>query len=260
MFHGNILNILNGKIKIFGKFEMKIPSLKDNFGPEILERGRTYYKEGRVKNLIVDGKTIAAVVAGNRNYRVRMDLTKRDFKCTCPCDFNCKHMAAVLYVLRENKEVETINNLKNQLNKKSKKELVGVLQKILVSEPRFKTLISNNTKDIKNLIKSLNMDYEEDVDTLIDDVDQLYELIMEKDKKLDTFVTLFKQCFSIWEDFGGVEPLEDSMFTILETISKEAKKLPKEKRQALLQELVNLTREYDFFWDSIDDKGIRLQY
>ena len=50
------------------------------------------------------------------------------------------------------------------------------------------------------------------------------------------------------------------MFIVLERISKEAKELPKDERKALLQKLIDLTREYDFFWDSIDDKGLKLKY
>jgi uncharacterized Zn finger protein len=64
--------------------KIKIPSLKNNFGSEIVERGYDYYKQGRVKNLIVDGKKAKAIVIGNRNYRVTIDLAKNNFKCTCP--------------------------------------------------------------------------------------------------------------------------------------------------------------------------------
>ncbi len=48
------------------------------------------------------------------------------------------------------------------------------------------------------------------------------------------------------------------MFEILYTVSKEAKKLPKKKRQEVLQEIVKLTSEYDFFWDCIDDTGVNI--
>lgn len=239
---------------------MKIPSLKNNFGSEILERGYDYYKEGRIKNLIVDGKKVKAVVIGNRNYRITIDLAKNNFKCTCPCDFNCKHAAAVLYELRENAEVETVDNLKTKLNKKSKEELAAILQKILVSEPRFKKLLGNKPEDISKTIKSLDLDYDEDIDKFVDDVNNLYDSIMKQKDKLNNLVALFKKCFKIWDELGGVEPLEDSMFEILETVSKEAKKLSKNKRQSLIQGLVDLTRGFDFFWDSIDDRGINIKF
>ena len=239
---------------------MKIPSLKNNFGSEILKRGYDYYKQGRVKNMIIDGKKIKATVIGSRNYRVTVNISDNDFKCTCPYEFNCKHEAAVLYSLRENINFDTTSNLKNELSKKSKEDLVAVLLKILVSEPRFKKFLSSNQQSINREINSLDIDYEEDIDKFVDEIDELYELIIKQDNKLNILVALFKKCFKIWDDLGGVEPLEDSMFEMLESISKEAKKLPKRDRQSLIQELVDLTRDFDFFLDSIDDSGIKIKY
>lgn len=240
---------------------MKIPSLKNNFGSEIIERGYDYYRKNRVKNIIVDGKKVKATVAGNRNYRVTIDLESNDFKCTCPCDFNCKHAVAVLYKLKDNKNIETVDDIKNELSKKSKDELIFLLQKILASEPRFRKFLSNKPEDIIKSINSLDMDYEEDIDKFIEQVEELQEFILKnQEDKLNNLVSLFKKCFETYDDYGGIEELEDSMFTMLEDISKSAKKLPKNERQSLMQELVTLTRNFDFFWDSIDDGGIKINY
>ncbi len=235
--------------------KIKIPSLKSNFSSEIIERGYDYYKQGRVKNLIIDGEKAKAVVVGNRNYRVTIDLTKSYFKCTCPYGFNCKHEVAVIYELRKNKYVETGDNIKNQLIKKPKEELIAILYKILTLNPKFKKFLSNKTEDIKKAINSIDMNEDEDIDEFVGDVDDIYDLIMQQPEKLDNMVTLFKKCFKIWDNFGGVEPLEDSMFMILEAISKEAKKLPKEDRQPLIQEITDLVGEFDFFLDSMDFRG-----
>lgn len=239
---------------------MKIPAFKKKFSPEILKRGYDYYKEGRVTNLIIDGNTSSAIVVGNRRYRVKLNLKTGDYRCTCPCEFNCKHMVAVLYALKENKNVETTDNLKEQLNQKSKDELIAILQKILVSEPRFKLLLGSEAKDVKKIISSLSVDLDQDVDELIDEVDRLFEAILARNDKLTLLVILFKKSFSLWDEVGGIEPLESSMFDILEAISIEAKKLKKDERQQLLQELVDLTKDFEFFWDSIDDRGLRLRY
>ena len=239
---------------------MKIPSLKNNFGKEILERGHKYYKDGRVKNLIIDGKNARAVVHGSRNYRVTIDLARDYFKCTCPCDFNCKHAAAVIYSLREKSKLDTADDLKSKISKKPKEELVEILRKILVSEPRFNKFLSNQPQDITKSINSLELDYDEDIDKFVEDADDLYELIMKQNNKIYSLVLLFKKCFEIYEEMQEMGALYESMFEILESISTEAKKLPKIKRKNLLQELVNLTEWYDFFWDRIDDKGIKLDY
>jgi len=235
---------------------MKIPSIKNNFSEAVIERGHDYYKEGRIRSLVLDNNKARAVVVGNRNYKVTLDLKKKDFRCTCPCDFNCKHAVAVLYELRNNKNIETVEDIQNQLNKRSKDELIKIIQKMLSSEPRFKKLISNNKKDIEKAIKALDLGYGEDIDKFTEDVDELYELINEKKDKLDNLILLFKKCFDQWNDYGGIESLEDSMFDMLESISKEAKKLPKKKHKTIIQDLIELVGEYDFFLDSIDDEGI----
>lgn len=239
---------------------MRIPSIKNNFGEGVRERGLDYYKEGRVKNLILDGEIVKAIVIGSRNYRVSIDLSDNIFKCTCPCDFNCKHVVAVLYELRENSDIETIDDLKTQLNTKSKEELITVLQKIMVSEPRFRKLLIDSSKDIKKAITALDFEDEEEIDDFIEEIEELYELILKNDKKLDNLILLFKRCFSIYNDLGGIEDIEDFMFNMLEQISKEAKKLPKEKRKKLIQELVDLTEDFDFFHDSINDGSLNIRY
>jgi hypothetical protein len=48
-------------------------------------------------------------------------------------------------------------------------------------------------------------------------------------------------------------------FQVEHLLGLDGKKLPKDKRQQLLQELVDLTKDYDFFWDSLDDSGLKLK-
>jgi len=55
-----------------------------------------------VKNLLRDKSFVTANVEGNNTYRVTINLKTKEMNCTCPCDFNCKHIAAVLYSLKAN--------------------------------------------------------------------------------------------------------------------------------------------------------------
>lgn len=239
---------------------MKIPPLKNNFGSEIIERGRKYYKHGRVRSLVVDGDLVAAVVIGNRNYRVRVNLKTGDFKCTCPCDFNCKHVVAVLLALKERKPSMKKNEIDTILKDKSKEDLIDLVKKMLISEPRLKKIIKSTIQDLKERIENLEMSDEDDVDGFVEEIDQLYDEVDASGEKMKNSVSLFKKCLSFYSEYEDLEPLEDSMFNMLESISKEAKKLPKDERKLLLQELIDLTRDYDFFWDSIDDSGVKLNY
>ncbi|HLD19537.1 MAG TPA: SWIM zinc finger family protein [Candidatus Nanoarchaeia archaeon] len=240
--------------------KIKVPSLKENFGSEIIERGEKYFNQHRVKSVVIDGDSVAAVVIGSRNYRVRINLKTGTFKCTCLCEFNCKHVVAVILALRDKKQPMRKDEIDILLKDKSKEELVDMVKKMLISEPKLKRAIRNSVQNLKERIENLEVNDEEEIDDFVDEVDQLYEESIKSSQSLDCLVALFKKCFSFYSEYGSIDPLEESMFIVLERISKEAKELPKDERKALLQKLIDLTREYDFFWDSIDDKGLKLKY
>ena len=86
----------------------------DNFeqmaGPVIAQRGRNYFRSGRVTECVEENGEVKAVVMGSERYKVKMDVeengTIRFHSCTCPFDdaILCKHEAAVLYYLREQRK------------------------------------------------------------------------------------------------------------------------------------------------------------
>ena len=181
---------------------MKIPSLKDNFATHIRERGLDYHKRRRVRDLLIDKDTVTATVLGNRNYRVRINLKSNSMKCTCPCDFNCKHEAAVLYALRSNKNVEKVDDILKELNKKTKKSLIELIHKMISTEPKFKSIVSDNPKNILKQIEQLDLEDYGGIDSLIEEVDIIHESITEKGNNLDLLISLFKEFFLIWQVFG----------------------------------------------------------
>ena len=80
-------------------------SWKNWFQPHILERGRTYFDEGRVSDLERTEDGCTATVEGTEEYKVEILLEGdaiEDMLCDCPFaeDGNaCKHMAAVLFAV-----------------------------------------------------------------------------------------------------------------------------------------------------------------
>lgn len=77
---------------------------KDEFAPHILTRGKQYFEEGRVTNIVQYGNRITAHVEGTENYYVEIDLpggVPDSWLCTCPYAVkgNCKHKAAVLFAI-----------------------------------------------------------------------------------------------------------------------------------------------------------------
>ncbi|NBI10863.1 hypothetical protein D1641_12690 [Colidextribacter sp. OB.20] len=84
---------------------MQMGSWKNWFQPHILERGRTYFDEGRVSDLERTEDSYTATVEGTEEYEVEILLdgdSIEDMICDCPYaeDGNaCKHMAAVLFAV-----------------------------------------------------------------------------------------------------------------------------------------------------------------
>lgn len=87
---------------------------KNNFStftPDILSRGREYYKNGKVKILSKTKNEVTADVLGSQTYRVVLkfndDSVLVDSDCTCPYLRPCKHKVAVLFQLAS-EETQTI--------------------------------------------------------------------------------------------------------------------------------------------------------
>ena len=79
-------------------------SWKDEFAPHILARGKKYYEEGRVSQIIQYRNRITAHVDGTEDYCVEIDLpggVPDNWLCTCPyaVQGDCKHKAAVLFAV-----------------------------------------------------------------------------------------------------------------------------------------------------------------
>ena len=84
---------------------VQMESWKNWFQPHILERGQTYFDEGRVSDLERTENSYTATVEGTEEYEVEILLdgdSIEDMICDCPYaeDRNaCKHMAAVLFAV-----------------------------------------------------------------------------------------------------------------------------------------------------------------
>ncbi|MBQ1287690.1 MAG: hypothetical protein IIY22_03950, partial [Erysipelotrichaceae bacterium] len=84
----------------------KIQPWQNRFYSRILERGRDYYREGRVSDLKEADGTVSAKVAGFYTVQIRIDEDGRIAHMSCDCPYaaegrNCKHEAAVLFACEE---------------------------------------------------------------------------------------------------------------------------------------------------------------
>lgn len=101
---------------------MDINNFRYHFNAQIASRGKTYYKEDRIKSVIQtsDGHFLASVKGSRRKYEVDICIEGNgnitSLNCTCPYEYGyCKHMYAVLIYL------ETIFD--DQISEKSSKYL-----------------------------------------------------------------------------------------------------------------------------------------
>lgn len=75
---------------------------KNYFSRTILNRGKEYFYENNVDDLIIHGLSLEAYVLGSALYRVYVEITKdRKLEMGCSCPYNakepCKHLAAALF-------------------------------------------------------------------------------------------------------------------------------------------------------------------
>ena len=131
------------------------------FRPHILERGYKYYMTGSVLDLEEMGADNDSVfyearVEGSAEYRVEIQLcngTVTDMQCDCLYAIdghNCKHMAAVLYKIEENRNSD--RDIPREKAEGSE-NLTQVLQRVSIDELRgFLLDLCNEDERIKNRV------------------------------------------------------------------------------------------------------------
>lgn len=137
------------------------------FNPKILQRGKEYYLDDAVDELMYDENenTITATVYGTKSYDVEIGLTSGGngieyMCCDCPYaedDNNCKHMAAVLYAF-DREDIETFDTKEKQpsieecIEKLSTEEMQDLLIDAVERDAalRDKILLKSNKAITKN--------------------------------------------------------------------------------------------------------------
>ncbi|ADD03716.1 SWIM zinc finger domain protein [Natrialba magadii ATCC 43099] len=80
-------------------------AIRERCTAQSFQRGVSYFEEGRLRALRLEGRTVTATVQGSREYRTTVDLSAADFDswCSCPYDYagDCKHIVAVLLAVRD---------------------------------------------------------------------------------------------------------------------------------------------------------------
>lgn len=132
---------------------MNINTFEVNFNKTILKRGRDYYIQGLIESLdqLTDTQW-QAEVDGTYTYTVDIDIGSTGNiltrYCDCPFDGDCKHIAAVLYELKDQFHTTTTTKMPSPANKLSleqllqtqtKEQLIQLIQKIAKNHKKIKT-------------------------------------------------------------------------------------------------------------------------
>lgn len=151
---------------------------EDSFNSVIIERGKNYYKEGRVKlKVIKNFEEYHSQVKGSEDNIYDIDISfsgdgkSLKYKCNCPCEFPCKHVYATLL------EIDELNNMANFIYNKHLEKwepIITSLSKEKDNDDEYKEeyykLLDMVTKDIDDDIFGYPDFYKENVFTFIMDI------------------------------------------------------------------------------------------
>ncbi|MGB3546295.1 MAG: SWIM zinc finger family protein [Saprospiraceae bacterium] len=107
-----------------------VPQLTDNylrelFGKTVFRRGREYYTHHKIGlQEIVQGKLLANAYGVSGRYNLELNRTKSELSghCDCPSSDACKHLAALLLLLREEATKEELGRFDHQPRGKKKEK------------------------------------------------------------------------------------------------------------------------------------------
>lgn len=128
--------------------------------PQIVSRGKSYYRKGAVIELEQDGENWHAVVAGNDEYTVDVSVNKSEIihcNCTCPYDLGpfCKHEVAIFYSIRDG--VKTVKTRKVKKTTPATPQINTQITNLLQSLPQaqlvnFVTELAEQSVDIQRQV------------------------------------------------------------------------------------------------------------
>ncbi len=189
------------------------------FESHILSRGEGYYRKNRILDIWCQDNLITAYIDGSEIYRVELKADDKGILnscCSCPYsedgEFMCKHIAAVLYYLRENKIPELEISDKKQLKQKREKSKLSKIYDEIQYELR-------KISDRNGFVNYYNGRYFVD---LISNVSNYIDDFINNEDYNDAF-ELIKYTYNFIKDAfmdGSNGEYQDSLYLINESASK----------------------------------------
>ena len=260
--------------------DIDIEDIHNVFDSVIFLRGEEYFEEGLVTSIEpINSRTITGTVRGNRTYNVSISIDENGdiiCDCSCPCDFNCKHAAAVLLKwlsVKKNyeeklKQVKPFvrETLSQILAKKSKTELINLIETFIEKHPELKIFVIIEHKEIISKIKRLFSQFWEwdEIQDLIDHLETILEGIRLNKQQIGN-KTLFDEmsvCSKIMienvENIHGEEDLGiffEEWFQTYGEIFSATKPTINEKKE-FVQTIVKWMEKDDYGYDSSYERAL----
>jgi uncharacterized Zn finger protein len=124
-------------------------ALRSRVGDRSLALGEQYFQGGAVFNARRQGRTLKARCQGSRDEAYQVEVTFDDkgiaeAECSCPVGDggHCKHVAALVYAWRnEPEQFQELEELDAGLERRSKAELIALVNQMLRREPDLELLL-----------------------------------------------------------------------------------------------------------------------
>lgn len=129
--------------------EISISQIRNRVGQRSFERGQRYFLNGHIDHASREGDTLRALCSGSQlsPYQVQATLGPSGIQsanCSCPIGAGgfCKHVAALLLTwIHQPGDFTETEALAAQLNRRSKPELVALIQRMVERYPDLETTI-----------------------------------------------------------------------------------------------------------------------
>lgn len=197
---------------------------------QVFERGKGYFREGRVSNTQVHGVTLHGEVEGSdpRNYKVKIEYEKEGRlipKCTCPFDIEefCKHsIALLLHWIHRREEFLNVDLVLKDLRSKSKEELLRLIQEGIRVNPSIILFLSDpGSRSFKKQLEASfprNVDYH-DVRHSIEKLEKLRdgaERLFDRKNVQESFSNLREIIDLCVRNYGNVDDSDGMLAKFIE--------------------------------------------
>lgn len=176
------------------------------YGRNVFERGKTYFREGRVLYAVKLGGVVYGMVAGTEKYVTRVYVDSLESICSCPVGSNCKHGAALLLQFLAGDYVDG-DKVISDLARLDRSKLVDVVKDLVMDDPalflklqgvsqikkeQLKASIEKQIARILHSIKEGYVDDDEGVEALARIINS-YKTFLEKDSMFNLLKTLLME-------------------------------------------------------------------